>query len=84
MILNQPGLPGITKDESKAIASCHVTAETAAVCVIKSEIKKMKEKKKLKKPKKITADVSDSMFPEFSKLQISWHNTTSSLTHEST
>ena len=47
LILNQPGLPGITKDESKAIASCHVTAETAAVCVIKSEIKKIKEKKEI-------------------------------------
>ena len=47
MILNQPGLPGITKDESKAIASCHVTAKTAAVCVTKSEIKKIKEKKEI-------------------------------------
>ena len=47
MILNQPGLPGITKDESKAIASCHITAETAAVCVTKSEIKKIKEKKEI-------------------------------------
>ena len=91
MVLNQAGLPGITKDELTTIVSCDVTAESAAVCVTKVghvntlSIKKIKGKKrKLKKPKKITADVSESMFQEFSKLQISWHITTSSRTHEST
>ena len=50
----------------------------------KVKSRKSRRKKKLKKPKKITADVSYSMFQEFSKLQISWHNTTSSRPLEST
>ena len=33
LILNQAGLPGVTKDELKKIVICHVTAENAAVCV---------------------------------------------------
>lgn len=75
MILNQAGLPGITKGELKTIAICHVTAENAAVCVTKWAMstpflsRKSRRKKKLKKLKEVTADVSDSMFQEFSKLE---------------
>ena len=48
-------------------------------------IKKIKAKKEIEETeKKVTADVSDSMFQEFSKLQISWHIANSSRTHEST
>ena len=91
LILNQAGLPGITKDELKTSVICHVTGENAAVCMTKVghvntlSIKKIKEKKKkLTKPKRVTAEVSVSMFREFSKLQISWHIMTSSRTNEST
>ena len=51
LILNQAGLPGVTKDELKKIVICHVTGENAAVCVTKVDhintlfIKKIKEKK---------------------------------------
>ena len=64
-------MPGFTKDELKKIVICHVTAENAAVCVTKVDhvntlfIKKIKEKKEMKKPKHVTADVSDSIFQEF-------------------
>ena len=51
LILNQVGLPGITKDELKTIVICHVTAENASVCVTKVghgiTLKKIKEKKKI-------------------------------------
>ena len=53
LILNQSGLPSITKGELKTIAICHVTAENAAVCVTKVghanavSIKKIKEKKEI-------------------------------------
>ena len=49
----------------------YITAENAAVCVNKVcyantlSMKKINEKKKMKKPKKITADVSDSILQEF-------------------
>ena len=35
LILNQAGLPDVTKDELKKIVFCHFTAENAAVCVTK-------------------------------------------------
>ena len=50
LILNQAGLPGVTKDELKKIVICHVTTENAAVWVTKVDhantlsIKKIKEK----------------------------------------
>ena len=54
LILNQAGLPGITKDELKTIiVICHVTAENVAVCVTKVghvntiSIKKIKEEKEI-------------------------------------
>ena len=53
LILNQAGLPGITKGELKTIAICHVIAENAAACVTKVghvitiSIKKIKEKKEI-------------------------------------
>ena len=76
LILYQAGLPGITKDELKTTVICHVTAEIAAVCMTKVghvpfPSRKSRRKKKLKKPEKVTADVSASMFQEFSKLTLS-------------
>ena len=73
LILNQAGLPGITKDELKKTVNCHVTAENAAVCVTKVGYvsqhpfhqEDQGEKKKMKKPKQITTDLSDSIFQEF-------------------
>ena len=70
MILNEADLPGVTKDELKTIVICHFAAENAAFCVTKLKwamstpfpSKKSRRKKKLKKPKKVTADVSESMF----------------------
>ena len=62
--LNQAGLPAATKDELKKIVIYHVTAENAAVCVTKVghvntlSIEKIKEKKQMKKPKKVSADIS--------------------------
>ena len=52
-IINQAGLPGITKGVLKTIVICHVIAENAAVCVTKVghvntiSIKKIKEKKEI-------------------------------------
>ena len=70
LILNEADLPGVTKDELKKIVICHFAAENAAFCVTKLKwamstpfpSKKSRRKKKLKKPKKVTADVSDSIF----------------------
>ena len=51
LILNQAGLPGITKDELKTIVIRHVTTENAAVCVTKvghaNTLQKLKEKKEI-------------------------------------
>ena len=73
LILNQAGFPDVTTDELKKIVflplhrrKCsRLCDQSGSVNTLQFPIRRSRRRKKLKKPNKVTADVSDSIFQEF-------------------